>query len=68
MKQCTHCGSFLDFTGSRYPVGDVFVRMKLPYVIGTSHRAKGLCQECQAAAANEVQAVIEKYQKEKAAQ
>ncbi len=65
MKQCTYCGSFLDFTGSRYPVGDVTVKIKLPYELKITHEAKGLCQECQAAAANEVQAVIEKYHKEK---
>lgn len=65
MFKCTHCKKSIEDTGQYYPIGEVFVRMKLPYVIGTSHRAKGLCQECQAAAANEVQAVIEKYQKEK---
>lgn len=65
MTQCTHCGSFLDYTGRYYPVGDATVKIKLPYELKITHEAKGLCQECQANIANEIQSVVENYQKEK---
>ncbi len=65
--KCSHCGITVQDTGRYYPIGDVWMRIHIPYNTADRHDVKNLCRGCQQDLKDEVLSVIEFYQKEKAA-